>query len=67
MRWIKLKDRAPDKAIDGDKVLICRILNKGQESQNPSILPVDKIHLSDVNETWWMSLPALPGEIFDSI
>lgn len=61
MKWIKLKDRIPDKDIDGKKVLVCRILNKGQEDLNPSILPVDKIHLCDVNETWWIALPELPN------
>ena len=51
----------PLKNIDGEKVLVCRILNEGQASQNTTILPTDKIHLCDANETWWMALPELPS------
>lgn len=67
MKWIKLKDRKPTKQIDGEKVLICRILNVGQASQNPTILPTDKVHLCDVDETWWMALPELPSEVGNSL
>ena len=63
MKWIKLSDRVPMNNIDGDKVLVCRILNEGQASQNPSILPTDRIHLCDENETWWMCLPELPSAV----
>jgi hypothetical protein len=61
MKWIKLSDRMPLQNIDGEKVLVCRMLNDTQASQNPSILPTDKIHLCNANETWWMALPELPS------
>lgn len=63
MKWIKLKDRKPTEEIDGEKLLVCRVLNEGQINQNPSILSTNKIHLCDVNETWWMSIPELPIEL----
>lgn len=61
MKWIKLKDRIPVEEIDGEKVLICRTVNKEQSDQALSILPVNKIHLCESSETWWMHLPELPN------
>lgn len=60
MKWIKLCDRTPIVEVDGKKVLVYRIVNESQSSSNPSIFPVNKIHLCDQNETWWMSLPDDP-------
>lgn len=60
MKWIKLKDRKPCINIDGDKVLIYRILNKDQESQSISIFDTKLIKYSNDEETWWMSLPDKP-------
>lgn len=64
MEWIKLKDKLPNESQNGEKILVCRILNEGQKSQNPSIVHIDKIHLMDVEETWWLEgIPELPKEV----
>ena len=60
MKWILLKDRMPKENIDGEKVLICRLLNDGQKDQSISIMPANMLRFSNDLETWWMSLPELP-------
>ena len=66
MKWILLKDRMPKENIDGDKVLICRLLNEGQRDQAISIMPTHMIRHSNDLETWWMSLPELPKELINN-
>jgi hypothetical protein len=60
MKWIKLKDRKPSCEIDGDKILIYRILNESQDSMSVSIFNTKMIKHSNEDETWWMSLPDEP-------
>ena len=60
MKWIKLKDRQPDIDIDGDKILLYRILNSGQEAMSISIFSTRMTRCCDEETTWWMSLPVKP-------
>jgi hypothetical protein len=60
MKWIKLSDRKPDLNIDGEKVLVCRIVTKQQELQAISIMNTDFIKNCNIDETWWIALPELP-------
>ena len=66
MKWILLKDRMPNEQIDGDKILICRMLNEGQKDQAISIMATHMIKHSVKEETWWMGLPELPKELEDN-
>ena len=63
MKWIKLSDRVPTEIIDGEKVLLYKMLNEGQAGQNPSVFPTNKIHVCNPDETWWMALPEPPKNI----
>lgn len=60
MKWILLRDRMPCSKIDGEKVLICKLLNQDQKLQEMSIFPTNRLHLSNKDETWWMALPESP-------
>lgn len=60
MKWIKLKDRKPSIDIDGEKVLVYRIMNESQASMSISILDTNMIKHSNEDETWWMALPDKP-------
>jgi hypothetical protein len=60
MKWIKLSDRKPDINIDGEKLLICRIVTKQQELQAISIINTEFIKNCNPDETWWLTLPELP-------
>ena len=59
-KWIKLCDEFPTPDKNGEKILICRILNETQSNQNPSIFQTDKIHLCNPDETWWIEIPKSP-------
>ncbi len=60
MKWIKLKDRKPSVDIDGEKILVYRILNEGQKGFSTSIFATHMVKHCDENETWWMALPNEP-------
>lgn len=60
MKWIKLKDRKPSVDIDGEKILVYRILNEGQKGISTSIFTTHMVKHCDENETWWMALPNDP-------
>ena len=60
MKWIKLKDRKPSCEIDGEKILVYRIMNESQSSMAISILDTKMIKYSNEDETWWMALPDEP-------
>jgi hypothetical protein len=60
MKWIKLKDRKPSVEIDGERVLIYRILNEGQRTMSIDTHDTRMVKHCDENETWWMSLPEPP-------
>lgn len=60
MKWIKLKDRKPSVDIDGEKILIYRVLNENQKSMSISIYATNMTKLCDENDTWWMALPNSP-------
>ena len=60
MKWIKLSDRMPSIEIDGDKVLVYRVLNEGQKSMAMSIIDTRMLKHSNPNETWWIALPDKP-------
>jgi len=60
MKWIKLKDRIPNVNIDGEKILIYRILNKAQEEMEISIFYTKMVKHCNPDETWWMTLPEKP-------
>ena len=63
MRWIKLKDLAPSVEIDGEKVLLYRVLNDTQERQSYSIHNTIMVKYCNPDETWWMRLPEKPIHI----
>ena len=58
--WFKLSDITPDKKIVGPKVLLFRIMNKSQSSQDISVHDTNMVKLCDPDETWWRELPKLP-------
>lgn len=60
MKWIKLKDKKPNKIFDGSKILIYRIMNENQRELSMTIYDTSMIKYCDENETWWMPLPAPP-------
>ena len=60
MKWIKLKDRKPSCKIDGEKILVYRIVNESQTSVAINILATKMIKYSNEDETWWMALPDEP-------
>jgi len=60
MKWIKLKNRKPSVEIDGEKILIYRILNSGQEDMSISIHDTKMVKYCNEDETWWMALPDKP-------
>jgi hypothetical protein len=60
MRWIRLKDRKPDAKIDGEKLLLYRLVNASQESIAISIHDTQMVKFCSEDETWWMPLPEKP-------
>ena len=60
MKWIKLKDRKPSIEVDGEKILVYRIMDESQASMSISILDMNMIKYSNEDETWWMALPDKP-------
>jgi len=60
MKWIKLKNRKPSCEVDGEKILVYRIMNESQSSMAISILDTKMIKHSNEYETWWMALPDEP-------
>jgi hypothetical protein len=60
MKWIKLSDRMPDEKIDGERLLVYRVMKQGQEAMEISVLPTDRIKYANKEETFWMSLPNKP-------
>lgn len=60
MRWIKLKDRMPNKNIDGEKVLIHRVPTDSQKALATGIIDTILIKNCNKDETWWMPLPIPP-------
>jgi hypothetical protein len=59
--WIPLSERRPTIDEDGDKILIYRIMNRGQKSLSISIYDTYTTKFCDVDETWWMRLPKPPN------
>jgi len=60
MKYIKLSNETPTIEEYGEKVLVWRIMNQGQQDQNPSILPISMLKQCNKNETWWCELPNNP-------
>jgi len=60
MKWIKLSDRMPDEKIDGERLLVYRVNNDGQESTEMTVAPTYALKYADKEETFWMSLPNKP-------
>lgn len=60
MNWIKATDRLPDVGIDGDKVLICRMMNDSQKNMHMSIYSTQILKYCNKEKTWWMRLPEKP-------
>ena len=60
MKWIKLKDRMPDKNIDGSKVLLHRIIDGPQAAQAITIHDTRMVRHCNPDETHWMALPDQP-------
>ena len=65
-KWIKLQTQMPTIEDNGEKVFVCRLVNPSQSSLNPSVMSVDKLHLCDPNETWWLPVPQLPNEVLNT-
>ena len=57
---IKLSERSPKVEIDGEKVLVYRLLNDGQKSQSFSIFHTLMLKHCNPEETWWTNLPKEP-------
>ena len=60
--WVKLSKRISTAEEVGEKVLICRCVNKSQLSQARSIHDTRLLKFCNRDETWWMPLPDLPTE-----
>jgi hypothetical protein len=58
MNWISVKDRLPEK---GQRVLVHREVNKGQELLSYSICDGSILKHSKPETTFWMSLPEPPN------
>lgn len=60
MKWIKLSDRMPDEEIDGERLLVFRKNNEGQQKGELEVYPTDRMRFCNKEETFWMSLPSKP-------
>jgi hypothetical protein len=61
--WVAVSDRLPLVELNGDKVLVYRIVNDSQESLAISIYETKMVKYCDENETWWMELPKPPLQL----
>lgn len=59
-KWISAKDKLPDPQKDGSKVLIWREMNQNQKAQEISIHESSMVKYCNLDETYWMKLPAPP-------
>lgn len=58
--WIPLSSKQPTKEINGEKVLIYRLMNDSQKSQAITIHETVMVKHCDPDETWWTELPKPP-------
>jgi len=58
--WIKLKDKQPNVVDNNEKVLLFRIMNDGQKSQEITIFDTQMVKHCNPDETWWQMLPPKP-------
>lgn len=58
--WIKLKDKQPNVVDNNEKVLLYRIMNDGQKSQEITIFDTAMVKHCNPDETWWQMLPKKP-------
>jgi hypothetical protein len=59
--WIALCDKMPTTELNGEKVLVYRIMNTSQLSLAISIMNTCFVKHCDINETWWTELPNPPN------
>ena len=60
INWVALSDKMPTKEVNGEKLLIYRIVNKNQRNMAMSIHDTYLMKNCNANETWWMELPKPP-------
>jgi hypothetical protein len=58
--WVACSEKLPTVELNGQKVLIYRIMNDSQASLAISIHETSMVKHCNVNETWWMELPKPP-------
>lgn len=61
-KWVKASESLPTIELNGDKILLYRISNEGQLDVEISVYSTAKVRHCNPNETWWMDLPAPPGD-----
>jgi hypothetical protein len=58
--WVACSEKLPTVELNGQKVLIYRIMNDSQASLAISIHETSMVKHCNVNETWWTELPKPP-------
>ncbi len=58
--WVACSEKLPTVELNGQKVLVYRIMNDSQASMATSIYETSMVKYCNVNETWWMELPEPP-------
>lgn len=61
--WIPAAVMLPTIDENGEKVLLYRTMNDQQQSMAVSIHDTAKVKYCQLDETWWMQLPAPPSDV----
>ena len=59
--WIPCTEKIPTVELNGDKVLLYRLMNPSQSSLALNIYDTNMVKHCNANETWWMELPKPPS------
>jgi hypothetical protein len=59
-KWISALDELPNPSINGDKVILFRIGNDAQKSNQITIHDTNMVKYCEPNETWWKSIGGTP-------
>jgi hypothetical protein len=59
-KWTKVSDKLPEPSTDGEKIILFRIGNDAQKSNQITIHDSNMVKYCEANETWWKSIGDTP-------